>query len=342
MNELAIYDVSAFVNRGMSRKDEYYGYPTGGINYLMDRIAVSFINRNAVVLCFDSPSFRKEKYSEYKCGRSKNPAVYSQIETLFDGLQKCGIRCEKYSGFEADDIVEWAVQCNLERYRKGIVIWGNDVDLCHSIRPSVQFRTLAEEMNDITSANFETALYAGVKIPFNTISAYKVFCGCNSDKIPAIAIESGYRGYQLYQLWCNTMRNFGDLYNFEFGAIPKVVEAFIKSSGIFTEEEKIKAMKNVELVYPAEKPEGVDIIPTTWEDVDKYRLQWFLSQYGCRSALKCLDMKASTLTENEKQEIRRKANELKSGAYAADRNLEHNTRSVKSSLISLDAFEKEF
>ena len=343
MNELVVCDVSSMVYVGtFGRKEEFWGYSVGGIHYFLDRMAVAFANRDSVILCFDSPSFRNELYEKYKCGREKQPIVYSQIETLYDGLQSCGIRCEKFAGYEADDIVEWAVAQNVEKYVRGVTIYSNDNDLCHSIRNGVVLRTTNKSMNDITAANFEYGIYYGKTIPYNTISAYKVFCGCQSDSIPALRITSGHSGYELFTIWCRVLGKKYNLAERSVGANPDAVRIFAKSSGLFTEAEVEEIERRIKLIYPAECPENVSIQATSWQEVNKDKLAKFLSQYGAKSALYCLNLKGTGLTESDKEMLRNKTRALCTGAYAADRNMEFNTKSVKSKVIDLDAFTKGF
>ena len=86
MSDLKVIDVSAMIHYGCEsvhyRDRTFYGYPVGGIHYLMQEIVASLIRRDHVAVCFDSPSFRVELYQKYKNGRVKNAAVISQIETV--------------------------------------------------------------------------------------------------------------------------------------------------------------------------------------------------------------------------------------------------------------------
>lgn len=342
MDRLHVFDVSAMVFCGGSHQDDFYNYPVGGIKYLADRIAVALGDNEDIVLCFDSPSFRSSGDSHYKHGRIPRPAIYSQIETIYDGLSQCGFYCEKYNGYEADDIIEWAVAEHYKEYYYGTTIYGNDMDLCHSIRNGVQFVTTTTAMNDINITNFKTAIYKGKEIPFNTISAYKVFCGCHSDTIPALVTERKLNTYKLFQLWCNTMNKYGPLSAREIGANPKMVIAFAEGSGLFTQTEIDDIKQRVALIFPAEKPDSIKINVTTPKQVDKTQLQYFLSLYNCSNALRCLKMNRINLTENQKNDLRNRARSLKSGAYAADKNLEADSKKVQSKMIDLESFTREF
>ncbi|MGH3281453.1 MAG: DNA polymerase, partial [Trebonia sp.] len=79
-----------------------YGFTAMLINVLRDekptRVAVAFDR--------SEPTFRHEKYVEYKAGRTKAPDEFrSQISLIFEVLDALGIRHLSAGGYEADDII---------------------------------------------------------------------------------------------------------------------------------------------------------------------------------------------------------------------------------------------
>lgn len=344
MNELQVFDVSPMIYVGdKGRQESYYSLRVGGIRFLLNHLAVAFTDRDKVVLCFDSPSFRKDLFQGYKSGRPNEPAIHYQVNAMYDELRSCGIRCEKYDGYEADDIVEWAVAQNIEKFIRGVTIYSNDHDICHSIRNGVMLAAITNSMNDISPSNFETAISRGEKIPYNTISAQKVFCGCSSDAIPPLSIAAGYSGKQLYHAWCKAVSKVGSLASRKLGANPAVVTAFAKGSGLFTPEELEQVEKRIKLIYPADPPEGVEIVPVDYmKDVDHEKFIQVCQKYGARDAVTCLGERQRKLTQEEIQELRDAAHRVNSGEYAADKNLIHETKSVKSTLVDLNSFTRGF
>lgn len=345
MNELTIFDVSPMVHvghKGRTEKRTFYGVPVGGIQYFLEHLAVEFAERNSVVLCFDSRTFRKDLMPDYKSGRVKEPEILFQLNTIYEGMRSCGIVCEKYEGYEADDIVEWAVQDNYEKFIRGISIYSNDIDICHSVRNGVTFRNLARDGNDIMMSNFSTGIYNGEIIPYNTISAYKVFTGCKSDGIKPFKSACGYTGKQLFSAWCETISKYGDLSNRMYGANPEMVRIFIKGIKAFTQDEVKELLQRVDLIFPATKPEGVMITPVSWNNVDKDKLAHFCSMYGATMALKCMGLRNSTLSESDKEQLRQMSRSLNTGEYAADHNLQHESKSVATTMIDLDSFSRGF
>lgn len=343
MNELHVYDMSSMVYTGATgMQTSFYGVPVGGIQYFLKYLAVAIMDRDCVIPCFDSPSFRMDLMPGYKSGRMKNPEIYHQIEVLYNGLRACGIKCEKYDGYEADDLIEWAVAANVDKFVRGVTIYSSDHDICHSVRNGVMQRTLRNGMNDILPSNFETAIERGKRIPYNTISAYKVFTGCKSDAIPPFTSEQGIKGTQLYQVWCKSMQGIGNLSSRRVGANPDSIRIFAKAVKALTDKDVQELERRIRLVFPAEKPEGISIEPTFWNDIDLDKLVYLCSKYNAKDAIRCLGKRQYTLTEEDKEELRKESRALMTGEYATDKNLQHETRSVKSTLLDLDSFSRGF
>jgi len=96
------------------------------------------------------------------------------------------------------------------------------------------------------------------------------------------------------------------------------------------------------LIYPAEKPEDVTLEPTKCSEVDKDALAKFMNLYGAKTAVRCIGKRVESLTDNDKMLLKNKAQVLKTGAYAADKNLESRAKSVRSKCVDLDAFTRGF
>lgn len=344
MSILHVLDVSALVHTGTSVCDDsYYGCPVGGLRYLNRYICQAFVRENDIVLAFDSPSFRNELLGEYKSGRNKNVSVISQIEIAYEMLSSCGVKCEKHDGYEADDIIEWAVQAgeaNEDYYQ--IMIHGNDYDLCHSIRPNVKFCGCSSNVASVTAGNFSTAVAKGEFVKYNTISAYKVFCGCSSDKIPELRLESGKHGKELYKQFVE-FTDANGIYNYEFTSTYKTILYFASQVDLFTENDMNELYRRIKLVFPAEKPEDVLINPTKFYTVNQKKLIQYFALCGDVASLRCMSAGKVTLSESEKEYLKERGRMLSSGIYAADNNLEPSlNNTVKASALTLDAFSRDF
>jgi len=91
-----------FVTTTGQTTNAVFGFTSMLINVLRDekptRVAVAFDR--------SEPTFRHEKYVEYKAGRTKAPDEFrSQISLVFEVLDALGIRHLSAPGYEADDII---------------------------------------------------------------------------------------------------------------------------------------------------------------------------------------------------------------------------------------------
>ena len=301
-SKLIIIDASACVYTGMYSKrhkdKSYYGYPVGGLHYLFRYVVTALAQTSHVIVAFDSRSFRKDLIDGYKAGRKHDKRVQSQLEMAYEFLQKSNVACYKYDGYEADDIIAWAVQQNVDNYLE-IEICGNDHDLLHNVQRNVMFRSISSNTTSVYMVNFEKAIEKGKTIYFNTISAYKVFCGCNSDKIPPLALQCGLRGEEIYDKYIDFLRE--EKISFDYNTITdsKLVNIFAALSGLFTTEERLDVLNRVNLVYPAKCPEGIILTGTSLKEVNANELCYMLSLFNDFESIKCLRYRKSTLAQDD-------------------------------------------
>src|SRR5438552_3584951 len=86
------------------------GQATGGVyGFLLILFkAIKDVQANYVVACFDTPkpTFRHEKFDEYKAGRAPTPeGIISQFPIIKEVLKAFNIPLFEREGFEADDII---------------------------------------------------------------------------------------------------------------------------------------------------------------------------------------------------------------------------------------------
>lgn len=343
--KLSLIDVSAVVHTGMKseyyRERMFYGFPVGGIHFLTQQLCVHLMMRDEFVLCFDSPNFRTKEFPKYKSGRARDMAVILQLEALFEWLQACGIKCEKAEGYEADDIISWAATALKENYDE-VIILGNDKDLCHSVRNNVRFKSIRSDLNSIYYGNFEDSIERGEKIMFNTISAYKVFCGCRSDAIPAFKTENGVGGRKLYSNFTKFCADNGVAGSYVKTSNPGLVEIYAKYSGLFTEADKKRLKKQIRLVYPAPMPRGFCFSPTGLVDVDLKKFSHFLTLFNAVDAFKNSMFVRQTLTDEDKQYVKELARQYSTGEAFADRNIEYSLNRLGTDDMRLDSFSRDF
>lgn len=345
MSSLCVIDVSAVVYTGIYSKKyaqmTSFGYPTGGINFFAMHLLVPLYEWDDIILCFDSLSFRKKKDASYKSNRKRNGSAISQIEVLYEYLSSIGFSCYKVDGYEADDIIDWVVDTYWEKY-SNVVIVGNDMDLCHSIRPNVIFRSCRSDMNMIRKSSFPNAIKKDVYIPYNMVSPYKCLCGCPSDSIPVFRRENGDSGIELYRRCVSVYEKYNLVNFYDKSANPAVLRVWAKQADGFTDNDMQRLDERIEMIFPASKPEGLTFKVSNRFSIDFEKLSLMLTMFNVTDAFHGGEVWRVQLTEDQKQEMYKLANDFKSGRFNADNNIPLNSNRITSTPLAIDAFEKDF
>lgn len=342
MKNLYLYDVSALVYYGTEGAKygckNYLGLPIGGISALMWQLSLVLGQGHDVLLAMDSRSFRKDLFKGYKAGRIPNRSVGVQLDFLSDYLVKAGLPVCKYDGFEGDDIIAWA--CN-EFYGKygEIVIRANDMDLAHNVRNGIRLKPIDTNKVIITAQNFERCVDRHDIISFNTISAHKVFLGCTSDKIPAFKSTQKYRNKDLYNCFVKFLEKYNLTHVYAATTDKRVLAAFINESGLFDDDEKDDLFNRIELVYPADRPDGIVLHPGDLHSINLNEYCALLTMCNDYSSIECVGGKRVFLDDQFKNTIKSYKKLLNTGAYSVDKNLEVDpTYEVSSSMLFLKEF----
>ena len=341
MFNLQIFDVSSFVHIGATSTyygdRSYYGYPVGGIHYLMRSVLIAMLQYDDVILAFDSKHNKKKLIPgfSYKANRELNHAAVSQIGILYDNLSACNFSCIRVNGYEADDIINWCVTDGLADNYEAIVIYGNDKDLAHNVQERVFFKPINKKGNVINYNNFSAAIEKGESIFFNTISAYKVFCGCQSDHVPPFTSENGMEGTVLYNLFVSLFQQEKLPRGYKYTSSKTVLENVIKqlpavTNGTITAKDVENLLTRCTIIFPAERTDDYTFMATKFNQIDKEKLRNFLTMYNDRDSLSFLGWKTYPLKESEKEYVKTLAYNLSTGAYAVDNNFEVNKQSIPS------------
>lgn len=207
--EIHVLDVYGFLHTADSVRplntESVRGVPVGGIHYIMRKICAELLIGNSVVCCFDGKgtSDQNRLLAGYKANRKRNPNVAIQADLLYDILRECNVPC--YRGFgEADDHIYSIVEQFKPTINKFdyILLHTSDYDICHNVdEGQVKLLSVNNNTNNVSYSTFSDVLFdksTGFPIKFNTISAYKVFCGDSSDNIKALK-NSPRKGLDLYK-----------------------------------------------------------------------------------------------------------------------------------------------
>lgn len=322
MKNLYIFDVSGIVYYGTTGTLSYVykGMQVSGIKALTGRLTAALAEHADVILAFDARSFRKDLLDVYKGDRVPNRYVGSQLDLLMEMLEKAGIPCYKFDGYEADDIISWAVKEFRNSYTN-TCIYSNDYDVAHNVQERVYLKPIDNKSNIVTHRNFASAVSRKDDIMFNTISAHKVFCGCTSDRVPAIKVSGGYTPVSIYKRFCRFLHE-NNLTTYEATSDPRTVAIFANTVGLFSDEDKQEVYKRIQIIYPANKPEDAQIKPVGLDSIDKEAYSWLLAIGKDYSAAKALGIRALNIPQDVDQHVKVIYDLVRTGAYSVDRNLE--------------------
>lgn len=339
MKNLYIFDVSGIVYFGTTGTLSYVykGMQVSGIKALTGRLTAALAERADVVLAFDAHSFRKDLLDVYKGDRIPNRYVGAQLDLLIEMLEKAGIPCYKFDGYEADDIIAWAAKQFRDAY-VNTCIYSNDYDVAHNVQNKVYLKPIDNKSNIVTYRNFVSAVSRKDDIMFNTISAFKVFCGCTSDRVPPIKVSEGYTPISIYKRFCRFLQENG-LATYEATSSPKTLAIFANTVGLFNDADKQEIYKRIQIIFPASKPDDVKIKPVCLDSINKEAYSWLLAIGKDYQAAKSIGIKTLSVPPEVDSYVKSIYDLVRTGAYSVDRNLEVNpSYEVDSEMMFLKEF----
>lgn len=337
-DNLVIFDVFPFLHIGEYVYKKYDRkvngkMPCNGILHLLKRLSSEISLYNDVVLAFDSKSFRKGISSDYKGSRKPNNTVKAQADLLYELLPKAGIACYRKDMFEADDLIYNIVNVQKDNY-KSIEILGTDYDLTHNIiRPWIKFKSISSQVQSVDEKTFSYIMYDDVYLLYNTIAAYKVFCGDNSDGIkPFVTSDKKYKGKVLYNLYVNTLQK--QKLEPEKTRSRTLLEYFINATKkLYSVSDLADLNTRMSLVFPAVSNQEDWTLTSNIRTFNKKVYLELLRVFEDQVSAKSLGTRVYTVDINpEFMNIASSMGDrLLSGEYAAD-----NSRALRSSPVNID------
>lgn len=336
---LSLLDVSAYIYTGMNSSTysnyKVQGYPVGGIKYFVRHFTPLLVGMNDFAVMFDSSSFRKGLMPGYKSGRTGSHEVSSQLETLYGLLMRANIPCYKQKGYEADDLIFTAVEKS--RDYNSIVVHSADYDITHNVDEIVSFEAVNGNVNNVNLGNFMYSVKKGVKILPGTISPYKVFTGDTSDNIPTFFSETGIKGSVLYQRFCDYLQENVKPYNIKVARDKRALLVFLNSiKSELTQNDLNELSTRIEVVYPAMV--DMDFKPANRTAVDLGEYAKILSICGEMQGLRLIGRQKYEMTSDDIETFSRKARELRTGEFAADRAMDIRTPDINAEVINMREF----
>lgn len=142
-----------------------------------------------VAALFDrpEPTFRKQKYIEYKAQRPKSPdELISQIIKAHEVFEKFGVKTYEIPGFEADDLIGTLAHRFNKNKDVRVVILTGDLDALQLVEgDKVVVRTFKKGISDTMVYNEEQVI-ARYGLRPEQLPDYKALSGDPSDNIPGI------------------------------------------------------------------------------------------------------------------------------------------------------------
>ncbi len=188
---LIIIDSNALLHRSFhalppltTKKGEQTGAVYGFLLTLFK--AIKDLKPDYIAACFDTPAptFRHQKFKDYKAQRPKTPEELSQqIPKIKKILERFEIPVFEKDGFEADDLISTIT----EKAKQGseIYILTGDLDNLQNVDENVRVYTLGRGIK-------ETVIYDAEKISSrfgirpDQMVEFKILVGDSSDNIPGI------------------------------------------------------------------------------------------------------------------------------------------------------------
>jgi len=194
MKLLAI-DGNSIINRAfygikiLTTKDGRYTNAVYGFINILNRL-LETENPDGVAVAFDlkKPTFRHEKYTEYKAGRKGMPAeLAEQMPVLKEWLTLAGYTCIECQGFEADDILGTLARVCEETDNECVISTG-DRDSLQLISDKTRVLLAATKMGKAELVNMDkAALFEKYGLAPAEMIELKALMGDSSDNIPGVA-----------------------------------------------------------------------------------------------------------------------------------------------------------
>jgi DNA polymerase-1 len=166
------------------------GEPTGAVYGFISMLirALKEINPDYVAAAFDvkAPTFRHEKYLEYKATRPPLPEdLGKQLERSKEVLSAMGILVLGIPGFEADDIIGTISEILKEKNDIEIIILSGDLDTLQLTRENLKILIPQKGISNIKVYDYKEIEQKYGFDPKN-IPDYKALAGDPSDNIPGV------------------------------------------------------------------------------------------------------------------------------------------------------------
>ena len=275
---LIIFDSNSVIHRAFhalppltTKRGEVVGAVYGFLLVFLK--AIKEFQPDFVAACFDvkGPTFRHEKYTQYKAQRPKAPdELYLQIPMVKDVLKNFGVPVYEKQGFEGDDLIGTIAKLSPTE----TIIISGDSDNLQLIDDKIKVYTLRKGVKD--TVLYDEALvvkkYQGLK-PKQLID-YRALRGDPTDNIPGVKGVGEKTATELLQRF-GTLEN---IYRKLDEIKPKTKELLVKS------KEDAFASKDLAIIIQ-DVPMDFNLQDCSWDNYDKEKATKAMEEFGFHSLI---------------------------------------------------------
>jgi len=275
---LIVFDSNSVIHRAFhalppltTKRGEVVGAVYGFLLVFLK--AIKEFQPDFVAACFDikGPTFRHEKYEQYKAQRPKAPdELYLQIPMVKDVLKSFGVPVYEKQGFEGDDLIGTIAKLSPTE----TIIISGDSDNLQLIDDKIKVYTLRKGVKD--TVLYDEALvvkkYQGLK-PKQLID-YRALRGDPTDNIPGVKGVGEKTATELLQRF-GTLEN---IYKKLDEIKPKTKELLVRSrEDAFVSKDLATIIQDVPLDFSLQD--------CSWDNYDKEKATRAMEEFGFHSLI---------------------------------------------------------
>lgn len=230
------------------------GQPTGAVyGFLLTLFkAIKDLKTDYIAACFDTPkpTFRHEKFKEYKAQRPPMPRdIAAQIPLLKEILESLGIPIFEKEGFEADDIIA-TVAAKMPADFCSYILSG-DLDNLQLVDEKTKVYTLGKGVRDSVTYDEKKVIERfGVKP--SQMNDFKALAGDASDNVPGVPGVGKTTAADLIQRFGGLENLYSEIATDTAVLKPKVKKALKENKEkTFLSLHLVQTKKNVEIDFEA-------------------------------------------------------------------------------------------
>ncbi|MDP2704571.1 MAG: DNA polymerase [bacterium] len=283
MKTLLLIDANSFIHRAyhaLPPLKSPKGEPTGALLGLTNTLMKLLEDKKPdyVAAAFDrpEPTFRKEKFEEYKAHRPKAPdELISQIIESRNLMKALNIKSFEVPRYEADDIIGTLVEKHKNEENLKILILTGDLDTLQLIEKNVEVEVPGKGISDLRIYD-EKATEARFGVPPERLTDYKGLVGDASDNIPGVPGVGPKTAGEL-------LKEFGTIENI----YKEMPESHKLAKKILPNKESAFLSKDLATIK-RDAPIHAALEDIEYEEADKQQLVEYLQTLGFQNIIKRL------------------------------------------------------